>query len=219
MLEESYLESTLRWHLYRRWKRPQKRERICERLFHQVMRSAQSGIFIDCGANIGDVTAAVRRYKKKVICFEPDLDALSVLRERFASDNQVEIIDKAVGNSDRTAQFYQSPKVAAGDISFTQASSVIRTEANNGLTRTVEVVDITRFIHELDRPVSVLKMDIEGLEAECLEKMIQLQMLEKIGYLLVETHERFSEDLSMRISLIRKYVSENNIKNIYLDWI
>lgn len=219
MLEETYLESTIRWHLYRRWKRPQRRKRVCERLFHQVLRSAPAGLFVDCGANVGDVTAAALRYGRRVICFEPDLDALAVLKSRFGSDDRVKIIPKAVGNSDRTADFHQSPKVAAGNIRSTQASSIIKTEENNGLTRTIDVIDIVRFIQELNEPVAVLKMDIEGLEAECLEQMFASGTVENIGYLFVETHERFSEELAERISRIRKHVSDNSISNIYLDWI
>lgn len=220
VLEESYLESTIRWHLYRRWKWRRSPKRVGERIFHAAVRSSpKGGLFVDCGANVGDITAAALRYGMRVIAFEPDLDALAVLRERHGSDNRVTIIPKAVGNSDRVADFHQSAEVQTGNLRSTEASSMIPTGNNRGRVRQVEVVDIVKFLRSLDEPVSILKMDIEGAEVECVEALLDAGLVGEIGQIIVETHERFSQELSEATAALRRRLADEKIGNVNLDWI
>lgn len=101
MFEESRAESIIRWHLYRKWKSNRKASRLAEYNFHKVMSRLPKGVFIDLGANIGDVTSAALRYRHKVIAFEPDPTALIQLRKRFDGNENVKIIPKAIGGMAR----------------------------------------------------------------------------------------------------------------------
>jgi FkbM family methyltransferase len=220
MLVEGYFESALRWHLYRRWKNPPRRTRELEWLFHTAARSAPRGsIFLDCGANVGDISVAALKHKMKVIAFEPDLNALRLLKKRFDGVQNVEIIPKAVGNSDRTANFFQNEKSLNGDIMATQASSFFRHEHAQSAAEVVEVVDIVKFIRNLDAPIGILKMDIEGAEIECLDAILDAGLHTSIGQILVETHERFSEELATKTALLRHRIQTIGATNINLDWI
>ncbi len=220
MLEEGYHEAALRWHLYRRWKKPPRRTRVLEWLFHKAARAAPRGsIFLDCGANVGDICVAALKHKMKVIAFEPDKNALKLLRKRFEGTRNVEIIPKAVGNSDRTANFFQNEKSSQGDVLATQASSFFRHEHAQDEAGLVEVVDIVKFIRNLDTPVGILKMDIEGAEIECLEAILDAGLHTSIGQILVETHERFSEDLAAKTAALRTRIQAIGATNINLDWI
>lgn len=220
MLKESYLESTIRWHLYRRWRKRLSHQRRGERIFHNEMRAlSERGLFIDCGANVGDVTAAALRYGMRVIAFEPDRLALAVLEKRFSGDDRVTIIPKALGNSDRIAEFFQKPS-ASNNIGSTRSSSLFSTRySNDKPVYDVSVVDIVKFLRGLNEKILVLKMDIEGAEAECLEAILDARLHESIGRILVETHERFSPELSLKISKIRSRVADEGINNINLDWV
>lgn len=220
MLEEGYIESAIRWNLYRRWKNPPRRTRALEWLFHTAARSAPRGsVFLDCGANVGDISVAALKHKMKVIAFEPDKNALKLLEARFKGVKNIEIIPKAVGNSDRVASFFQSEKSIKGDILATQGSSFFRHEYAQNDAGTVEVVDIVKFIQNLDTKVGVLKMDIEGAEIECIEAILDAGLHRSIGYILVETHERFSEELATKTAALRKRIQAIGAENINLDWI
>lgn len=213
MLEESRMEFMIRWHLYRRWKRRPSSKRVAEFTFHKMMERAPAGIFLDLGANIGSVTAAALSYGLEVIAFEPDPLALATLKARFSSDPRVTIIPKAVGAQARTATFYHLPE-------YTEASSLIKTAENSvGEPVEVDVINIVDFINGLDKPISVIKMDIEGAEAECLEAIISAGLHKSVGHILVECHDRFSPDISSRLDKIREEISSNNIVNINLNWV
>lgn len=218
MLRESYLECMLRWHLYRRWLWPRRRYRQVEYDFHRMMkRSPAGGLFIDLGANVGDVTRHALNYGMKVIAFEPDPLACRVLTEKFGGDDRIKIIPKAVGGAARVATFYQRPDV--DNIRRTESSSLMRTsEHERGSSFDVEVVDLAQFLRDLRQPVAILKMDIEGAEAECIEAILDAGIHHSIGKILVETHERFSPDLAARIGRLRDRIAREGIDNIDLDW-
>lgn len=218
MLQEGYLEFVLRWHLYRRWHRPPRPKRQAEFDFHQLMRSLpRRGLFIDLGANVGDVTRHALSYGMKVIAFEPDPAALKVLKGRFGNDGRVTIIPKAVGGSARAAILHQRPDTQ--DVRMTEWSSLFEVpEHANGPAVEVEVIDLVQFLKGLEEPITVIKMDIEGAEAECIESMLDDGIYRSVGHLLVETHERLSQDLANRITELRNRISREGINNIDLGW-
>ncbi|MDG4883924.1 FkbM family methyltransferase [Mesorhizobium sp. WSM4884] len=218
MLQESYLEFILRWHLYRRWHRPPRPKRQAEFDFHRLMKSLpRRGLFIDLGANVGDVTRHALSYGMRVIAFEPDPTALEILRDRFGSDERVTIIPKAVGGSARTAILHQRPDTQ--NVRMTEWSSLFEVpEHANGRAVEVEVIDLVPFLKGLEEPISVIKMDIEGAEAECIEAMLDDGIYRSIGHVLVETHERLSQDLADRIAALRDRIGRGGIKNIDLGW-
>ena len=79
-----------------------------EAMFKQVMEKLpRNGIFVDLGANVGNIVARALDYGHKVYAFEPDPGALAVLQARFGTDPRVEIIPKAVGSVARTARFFR----------------------------------------------------------------------------------------------------------------
>lgn len=52
----------------------------------------------------------------------------------------------------------------------------------------VEVVDLAEFVHSLDTPVAVIKMDIEGAEYLVLDRLIESGAMERIGRIYAECH-------------------------------
>ncbi len=219
MFKENPLEFMVRWHLYRRWKSHHSHLRLAELHFHQILSKFPRGsIFIDLGANIGDVTLAARRHGMEVFAFEPDPVASAVLNERINNDRKVTIVPKAVGGSSRIATFHQCADI--DDLIKTQCSSLLLTdEHKGGKTFDVEVVDIVKFIDGIDGRIAAIKMDIEGTEIECLQAMLDAGTHLKVGYIFVETHERFSQDLLEKTNALRKRIQTEKIKNIDLNWV
>lgn len=211
MLEESRAEFMLRWHLYRRWHSPPNPTRKAEYTFYKMMDSLRDGVFVDLGANVGQVTRKALSYGHDVIAFEPDPRALTVLRQNFADDPRVTIIPKAVGANSGVSTFYLSDKT-------TEASSLVANRDNEtGTPLEVEVVDIVSFLREIDRPIAAVKMDIEGAEAECLEAVLDAGLHKRIGYILVEPHDWISPVVARRLDRIRERLV--TIPNVSMDWV
>lgn len=215
MLEESRAEFMLRWHLYRRWKKPPSTRRQAEYSFHKMLDGvAADSIFLDLGANVGHVSAKALEHNLKVIAFEPDPAALTLLRSRFGNNPNIEIIPKAVGASNRAAKLHRR----TGDL--TEWSSLIEFDFHaDDLAVDVDVVDLVDFVRQLPRPVGVMKMDIEGAEAECLEALLDSGLHRSVGTILVETHDRLSNDLAARLDAIRARIENEGIDNIDLTWV
>ncbi|CAN7408279.1 FkbM family methyltransferase [Aminobacter sp. LjRoot7] len=218
VFSESYPEFMVRWHLYRRWKRPPNPTRKAEFTFYKLMNSSpRGGLFIDLGANVGDVTNRALGYGMRVIAFEPDPVARRVLVDRFGANDRVTVIPKAVGASARTAVFYQRPDIA--NVGKTQSSSLLEThEHADGSQLEVEVINLVEFLQDLREPISVIKMDIEGAEVECLEAMFASGMYRNVGGMLVETHDRLFPQLSERLARIRERITAERLSHISLDW-
>ncbi|HEY6631333.1 MAG TPA: FkbM family methyltransferase [Rhizobiaceae bacterium] len=176
-------------------------------------------MFIDLGANLGNVTSAARRYGVDVIAFEPDPAASAVLESRFGSDSGVRIHRKAVGATARTATFYRSPEADA-DLGRTESTSLFMRPGKHagGETFEAEVVDVVSFLNAMDSPIGVVKMDIEGAEVECLNAMIDAGLHRRVGSILAETHERFSPQIKAGVDALRERISREGIRNINLDW-
>lgn len=217
MLKEIYFETALRWHLYRKWRRPPRPSKQAEYEFHRVMRKLPSGsLFLDLGANVGHVTKHALDYGMQVIAFEPDPEARQILTKRFGDNRNLTIIPKAVGGSARTATFYQSSGIDV-DVDRTQGSSIFETSHNGtGRSFEVEVVDIVQFLH--GKPVAVIKMDIEGAEVECIEAILDAGIHRSIERIFVETHEGYVPDLAARTGKLRHRIAREGISNINLDW-
>lgn len=218
MFSEGYLENTLRWYLYRRLKRRQDPHRVGERMFYDVaLRAPKGSTFLDLGANVGVVTGAALKLGLKVVAFEPDPHALAALTNRFGTHPDVEIIPKAIGSGARTAKFYRNHRADEG---HTAASSMIETTYHEGgIPVSVEVVDLVDFLKSRPTMPSLVKMDIEGSEAECLEAILDAGLQNSVGAFLVEAHDRVSADIAHRLDRIRERLVESNIRNINLEWI
>lgn len=176
----------------------------------ELGRLPRDGIFVDFGANVGNVTDVALDFGHKVFAFEPDPRALAILNRRFGSNPRVAIVPKAIGGSARTATFH------LGRDDGTYWSSLLPHEMHQGSYQ-VEVVDIVQFLKQIG-PVTVVKMDIEGAEIECLNAMIDAGLHENIGSVLVETHERFSPEMAADIAALRATIRDRQIANINLEW-
>mgnify|MGYP003575975408 CR=1 FL=1 len=79
---------------------------------------------------------------------------------------------------------------------------------------------LANFIRDLSKPVTLLKMDIEGAEVPVLNRMIDTGAIDAVQLAIVETHERFSDELADATNALRERLSAAGMdQKVRLDWI
>ena len=137
------------------------------KLIQSLLKSGD--LFIDVGANIGflSMVGAVSVGKKgEVIAFEPVPSTYAILKENKSLNkmNNLQLNSFALGSKNENVLIYEETNNRGG------ASIAIKRSENDGIP--VEVKRLDELI--LDRPVQLIKIDVEGLELEVLKGGEQL---------------------------------------------
>lgn len=162
--------------------------------FEAVVADLRPGdLCIDLGANYGEITQALAATGADVIAFEPDPDTFAQLQAKVGHLPNVTLHQKAAGARAETLTLHRAKNLAKDPAKRSQAASLIRQDSAMDSANTVEVavVDFVAFLRALDRPVRLLKVDIEGSEFELLEHLFDDPVLDRLDTVFVETHERF----------------------------
>lgn len=186
----------------------------------KLFRSLRPGdIAIDCGANVGKVTRKIARPGVTVYAFEPDPNAFRALVRNTADLDNVACLNKAVSVYNGKAKIYFNDRYDENPEKWSTGSTLLEDKPNVDKENFVvcEVVDLAEFIEKLDKPIGILKMDIEGEEVKVLNKLIDCGLTSRIRKIVVETHERFA-DLKKSTDELKKKIRQLRIKNIDLGW-
>ncbi len=132
---------------------------------------------IDAGANIGLSVLYFKRLHPQatVIAYEPDPQMFALLEQNTRGIDGVELHRAAAWTEDTELTFYQEGSLAGStEVDFLNAGSSITVKAERLRDRLA------------DRPVSFLKIDIEGAENEVLFDIADA--LDRVGLLFFEYH-------------------------------
>jgi len=138
-------------------------EPLATQWLNDYLNAAPAGIVVDVGANVGWHTlhAAQHANVETVVAFEPDLFNVSLL-DRALSKNNIEkviVIVSAVGAQSGVGRFFRYRSSNYG-------RHTLITDHGYG-SRRVPVVNLDGALAGLgfqDRPISVIKIDVEGYE-------------------------------------------------------
>lgn len=149
----------------------------------------RTGVVLDIGANQGDWTANLLRVfpESTVIAAEPGSEPRAVLERRFADAQNVRIDPRAVSDvpGDGRLLPHEGERLLLAQPPRTGAAPALRSA--RGPTTLIETVTVeTVALDDLvgDRPVSVLKLDVQGGELAVLRS--GRQVLENTAAVLVE---------------------------------
>lgn len=179
---------------------------------------------VDCGANVGEVTAKLAATGAEVIAFEPDPGVFEGLRARFADQPNVTCVNAAVGVGEGTVRLMRADGFAKNPAGASVKSTILdggrRIDAENSVE--VPLIDFPAFVREKAGRggITFLKLDIEGAELEILEVMERDGLFAHVRCLVAETHERKFRDLRPRFQALRRTIRRTyRPSHVSLDWI
>ena len=120
-------------------------------------------VVIDCGANIGDVSAYFLSRGAVVHSFEPNPSAYNILRERFKDNKNVICINKAVSDRDGAAKLFLHEHAKQNQVKYSTGCSMVsdKINVNEDDFLIVGVTDLCNYISNINKKVKFLKIDIE----------------------------------------------------------
>lgn len=191
------------------------------RQFQDAVEASEGGLFIDLGANVGLFTRYMAAHAKRVIAFEPDPWTVATLKKNVADLTNVEVVEAAAGTADRMVELYRAAEFMNDPQAASESSSIVSGKLNidNMAFISVQECDFIRFLQELDADIAVIKIDIEGAEVELLEKLLASPVLDRIGHVFVETHEKKIPALADRTAELRRVVATLRKPVFNMDWI
>ena len=176
---------------------------------------------IDLGANVGDYTRMMASVAKRVIAFEPDPWTLEVLQANVADLENVSIEKAAAGTREGRVLLYRHVRFEDNPILYSESSSLIANKINVSEEGAVEVrqIDFIGYLERLNEDIGVIKVDIEGAEVDLLEALLDRpDIMKRIDYIFVETHESRISDHELRVKLLQDRVQEIQRPRINLHW-
>jgi len=179
-------------------------------------------VVIDCGANVGKITAVLARTGATVYCFEPNPDAFRVLEDRFSSHVNVHCFNKAVSDHDGEMRLYLHEHAGEDPVYWSTGSSLLDFKSNISKDDhvTVEVVDLSRFMKSLGRNIRLIKMDVEGAECAILRHIIETGAIDLVDHMFVETHDHKIPELKEETDALRALIREKGLDSVIkLDWV
>lgn len=178
-------------------------------------------IAIDCGANLGAITRILAASGAEVHAFEPNPDAFAHLARAVAGQPNVHLHPQAVLDRPGRLTLHLHMNYARNPERFSSGSSLLAEKRNVDAQRgiEVEVIDLVDFIARLDRPVALLKIDVEGAEYDILHAILDRGLIGRIGKIFVETHAHAIPSLRETDARLRARIAQQGLAGkIDLTW-
>ena len=146
--------------------------------FQNELPEEFEGTFIDCGANVGELSVFVaQKYRCNVIAFEPEPLEYRCLKKNLSNFGRVKTFNNALWEENKDLYFYSSPNTAD--------SSLIPNDINQA-GQIVQAITLDSLLsnHLDDLNPIILKVEAEGAEPEVIRGGRRL--LERATLVLVD---------------------------------
>jgi FkbM family methyltransferase len=189
--------------------------------FDQALESLRVGdVAIDCGANVGSITELLARTGADVHAFEPHPAAFARLCERIAPYPNARAVQACITATPGPVRLHLHKWDKEDPAHWSTGASIIPEKRNLAADSalTVDGISLVDFIRELDRPVKILKMDIEGAEVAVLNQLLDAGLHTVITKAFVEVHGNQIPSLKAPTEALRKRLQSMGADHFRLDW-
>jgi FkbM family methyltransferase len=169
------------------------------------MGLSEGGLVLDVGGYMGDFTANLLKVNPRLLCrvYEPVIEFAHSCQQRFRDNSNVEVIASGVSSNGRSLKmFIDGPRTKSDSNTYL------------GSFKTVSINSIFDGLKE----VELVKMNIEGMEYECLRELESDGNLKKIKYLLVQFHN-FTSNAEKEYGDIVKIIEQSHISVFKYKWL
>ena len=185
---------------------------------------SKDSIFIDIGANIGEVSTYINdKFGCKIYCYEPHPGAFKYLEKKLKRYGNISIFNYAVSNENSEKNFYLHKESSSeNDLIYSQAASLEENKENIGLEKKIIVkcVHINNILKKFKK-IDCIKIDIEGHEYRILPFLIENKNL--IKKVICELH---GSSLESSVNIKNAYLKPNyestisilKERNLYNSW-
>lgn len=177
-----------------------------DRLYRRHLNESDAGVMVDLGANIGMVTLdwASRLPGVVVHAYEPYPDTFATLAANITANQmsaRLRIYNEAVSGQPGTLVLGLVSGVSVGASAYGESAQL-----NKSSSVRVPAVSLDQVVARCasQGPINLVKMDVEGAEADTLERASP-DSLKKVGQFVVEYHDHLSLDARSRCeSVLRR---------------
>lgn len=160
----------------------------------------ENSLVLDLGGYKGDFTYGItNKYNCKVMVFEPVPEFANAIKERFITNNKVDVYTLGLEDTDSIEKITME---GDGSSSFRLGQGEI-----------VEVFyyDVEKFFGEKGlKHVDLMKINIEGGEYNLLEKMISSDLITRVDNIQIQFHNIKEIDSKKRMRAIIKELSKTH---------
>lgn len=141
-----------------------------QRLQHQVaflgsLLGSKANLVFDVGANRGDKAKLFCKIFRKVLCVEPDPNAVRLLQKRFSHQKKILIVPKGVDQKRGENKFFQ---ISEGNPRNSFSLKWIQGQCGQPPpSQKIEVTTLDYLIQQYGQP-DLIKLDVEGFELRAL---------------------------------------------------
>ena len=195
--------------------------RIQYKKYHIFNFLNKKSIFIDIGANIGEISNYVNdRYLSKIFCYEPNASAYKFLKKRFKNFNNIKVFNYAISNKSSEKYYYfHKNSHNEQDLTYSEAGSLESKKENISIEKKIKVKSLhIKEILDKFKFIDCIKIDIECHEYEILPYIFKNR--KKIKKVICELHGNQNNiHFYEKYKKTKKYLKENNLlDNWFIEW-
>jgi FkbM family methyltransferase len=157
----------------------------------------QDSIVIDVGGYLGDFSIEIaQKFGCNIDIFEPVAIYADKIRKRFATYENVKIIQAGLGANPRNIQIRVNGL----------GSSVFNDDMNVGSKEKIRIISVVDYLKERSyNEISLLKINIEGGEYELLDSILShSELIESIRFLQIQFHDFVPNAYIRRVEIQNK---------------
>jgi len=214
------IKTRLRRILERRGKRvPVFLMRNSDRQVELLARRIKRGdVVVDLGAHVGEVSIKCARRGAEVYAFEAHPGIFEVLREKTRDYPNIHVFNEAVSDEDGMATLYFRPSDLPGHY---EGSTLADGKVDLDYQQSVQVptVRLGAVLDRIGKPVTLVKMDIEGLEYRVLQDLIDAGRASELAEVHVECHADKVEGLPAQKAKVLAALEAAGLSGrFHFDW-